>query len=460
MNETRKLIHKCLDIQAGDFSEELLDRIRYFLLDFLGVACRGAQTESGVQVQQAVSRLHPGPVENGPLIPGTRLRSNPSLAALATGTAAHSLELDDVINEASLHPGVVIMPAVLAAAESEQSSIGDVFAAILTGYEVMTRLGIALNPAAHYRQGFHPTGTCGAFGAAAAVGRILHLEAAQLGNALGIAGSQASGSLEFLSDGAYTKRFHAGWAAHAGLCAAFLAREGFSGPGSILEGPFGFLKAYSPASDASRLLQTWGQPYALMRTSIKPHACCRYKQGPIDALLKIMHDHQLKAEDVDSVQTDILEAGYALVAEPLAQKQDPRRVVDAQFSMPFGAAAAMCYGKAGLDQYTDEVISRPEIKALMQRVSCRKNPELDREFPRKWAAEVTLLSKQGETFQARIDYPKGDPENPLTWDELTDKFQDLTRPVFDREHRGRIITRVRSLEPSDSILTLLQSLQL
>ncbi len=451
MNETHTLAQKCLKIQSNEFSAEIIDRVRYFLLDFLGVACRGARNESGRQIQKAVSKLQPHPAPDDTLIYGTSLRSNPALAALANGTAAHSLELDDVINEASLHPGVVIMPAVLAAAATAHSTAADVFAAIVTGYEVMTRLGIALNPGDHYKQGFHPTGTCGAFGAAAAAGKILKLNETQLTNALGIAGSQTSGSLEFLTDGSYTKRFHAGWAAHSGFTAAFLAREGFTGPRTILEGRFGFLQAYSPGSDPELLLKNWGEPYALMRTSIKPHACCRYKQGPIDGLLQIMRGHNLTADEVASVCIDVLEAGYALVAEPLEQKQQPQRVVDAQFSMPFGAASAILYGKAGLDEYTDEVIQRPEVKEFMPRVRCQKNPDLDREFPRKWPAIVRLHTKQGQTFSARIDFPKGDPENPLTWDELTDKFHDLTHKVYDQKQGEGIIRKVRSMEQSDPI---------
>ncbi|MCF8038214.1 MAG: MmgE/PrpD family protein [Desulfohalobiaceae bacterium] len=448
-----------MKINLEDFTEDLVDRVRYFLLDYIGVAARGAQTESSFSVQKSLAQLQLNEQPRGSTVLGTSLRADLPMAALFNGTAAHSLELDDVINEASLHPGVVIMPAVLATAEFMHSSIGQVFEAIVTGYEVMTRLGNALNPAAHYRRGFHPTGTCGALGAAVAVGKIMKLNQEQLSNALGIAGSQASGSLEFLSDGAYTKRFHAGWAAHSGLMAAFLAKEGFTGPSTILEGKFGFLHAYSLESSLEPLLDSWGTSFALMRTSIKPHACCRYKQGPIDGILRIMQDNQLKAEDVDGVSTGVLEAGYALVAEPLEEKQHPQRVVDAQFSMPFGAAVAMHFGKAGLDQYTEEVIQMPVIQDLMKLVTCEKDPALDREFPKKWPASVKLVTKKGQTYSTRIDYPKGDPENPLTWDELAQKFHDLTVPVYDLKTRTAIVDTVRSLNSNDALEVVLHMLR-
>jgi 2-methylcitrate dehydratase PrpD len=454
MHESQQLIKNCRSIRVAHFTDDLLDRVKYFLLDYLGVGLRGSQTESSQAARKGLHRAHSHDQSQGVTILGTPFRAAPSQAALLNGTAAHSLELDDVVNAASLHPGVVIMPAVLAAAEWENSSAGEVFEAIVTGYEVMVRLGIALNPAAHYKQGFHPTGTCGAFGAAMAVGKILHLDQAQMANALGIAGSQAAGSLEFLSDGAYTKRFHAGWAAHSGLLAAFLAQAGFTGPASILEGRHGFFKAYSPASNPEALLQDWANPFALLRTSIKPHACCRYKQGPIDGILHIMQERNLRAEDVEWVRAGVLDAGYALVAEPLEAKQHPQKIVDAQFSMPFGAAVAMHFGKAGLDQYTEEVMQMPIIQNLMQRVSCERNPKLDREFPEKWPASVTLKTKQGQTFSAWVDYPKGDPENPLNWDELVEKFQDLCSPVLDHPQRKNLTEAVQSLKATDSITQL------
>lgn len=459
MNESRQMIKNCIELTFDTLNSDVLDRVKYFLLDYLGVAARGSRTESSLALQHTAQALRLNQAGQSSRIIGTSFRADPGTAALLNGTAAHSLELDDVVNAASLHPGVAIMPAVLAAAEYSDSSAADLFEAIVTGYEVMIRLGIALNPAAHYQQGFHPTGTCGAFGAAVAAGKMLHLNEDQLANAFGIAGSQASGSLEFLADGAYTKRLHPGWAAHAGVMAAFMAQAGLTGPKTILEGKHGFLRAYSPVADANLLLKDWAEPYALMRTSIKPHACCRYKQGPIDGVLKIMKDHQLREDDVAAVTTDILSAGYALVAEPLEEKQHPQQVVDAQFSMPFGAAVAIHFGKAGLDQYQQEIIQLPAIQELMKRVTCAKNPAIDKEFPNKWTAFVKLETKQGETYSTWIDYPKGDPENPLSWNELIEKFHDLTAPVYEARTRERIVATVRALEAQDSIDVLMEALK-
>jgi 2-methylcitrate dehydratase PrpD len=441
---TKDLVQRCHDLTYEALTTDVVDRVKYLVLDFIGVAARGALSESSGPVRRAISNLDSA--RDGAVLIGTRLKADPSYAALANGTAAHSLELDDVVNEASLHPAVAIMPAALAAAHISGCSAQELIAAIAAGYEVMIKLGVALDPAAHYARGFHPTGTCGTMGAAITAAKILKLNQEAMLNALGIAGSQAAGSMEFLSDGAFTKRLHPGWAAHSGIIAALLARENFTGPGTIIEGRFGFLHAYSSGSKSGKVLQDWGDPWEVLRTSIKPHACCRYNQGPIDGILKIVRENNLDASQIEKVTLGILKAGFAIVAEPQEQKSDPKSVVDAQFSMPFGAAVAILYGKATLDEYTLERINSVQVKELIGKISCVKDPELETEFPKKWPASVTLLTKDGKTYSTRIDFPKGDPQNPLTWDELIDKFRNLVSAVFLEVKQNEIIERVRSLE--------------
>ena len=290
MKLTQEVVQRCHEINYKTLSEEVVDRVKFLLLDYIGVAARGSLSESSRPVHRFIRNVDKR--KEGSVVFGTNIRANPPYAALANGIAAHSVELDDVINEASLHPGVAIMTAAVAAANMTSCTGKEFIEAIVAGYEVTTKLGIALDPAAHYAQGFHPTGTCGTMGAAITVSKIIKSDKQSMLNALGIAGSQAAGSMEFLTDGAFTKRFHPGWAAHSGIIAAWLAREKLTGPSSIIEGRFGFLHAYSPQSNSSKVLENWGNPYEVMRTSIKPHACCRYKQGPIDGILQIMHENQ------------------------------------------------------------------------------------------------------------------------------------------------------------------------
>ena len=444
MEITKELVQRCHDLDYDALTDDAVDRVKYLVLDFIGVAVRGALSESSGPLQKYI--LNFDKVRNGAVVIGTHLKASPAYAAMANGTAAHSLELDDVVNEASIHPAVAIMPAALAAAYLTGCSAKELIAAITAGYEVMIKLGVALDPAAHYARGFHPTGPCGTMGAAITAAKILKLDQKAMMNALGIAGSQAAGSMEFLSDGAFTKRLHAGWAAHSGIIAALLARENFTGPGTIIEGRFGFLHAYSSGSKSGKVLQNWGDPWEVLRTSIKPHACCRYKQGPIDGILKIVRENSIDASQIEKVILGILKAGFAIIVEPEEQKSNPKSIVDAQFSMPFGAAVAILHGKATLDEYTLESINSGRVRELMGKISCVRDPELEKEFPKKWPASVTLLTKDGKTYSTRIDYPKGDPENPLTWDELIDKFRNLISPVLGEARQNEIIERVRSLE--------------
>ncbi|UCH20600.1 MAG: MmgE/PrpD family protein [Deltaproteobacteria bacterium] len=449
MEITKELSQRCHDLDYKTLSEDVIDRVKYLLLDYIGVAARGALSDSSRSVYNFILKLENG--RHGAVVIGTNLKITPPYAALANGTAAHSLELDDVVNEASLHPAVAIMPAALATAQMTGCSGKDLIAAIVSGYEVAIKLGVALDPASHYAQGFHPTGTCGTLGAAVTAAKILKLKQKALTSALGIAGSQAAGSMEFLSDGAYTKRFHPGWAGHCGIVAALLAQENFNGPATIIEGKFGFLHAYSPVSDAGKVLRDWGQPYEVMNTSIKPHACCRYKQGPIDGILKIMWENKLKGSDIEKVTLGILKAGFPLVAEPKKLKVNPRSVVDAQFSMPFGAAVAILFGKATLDEYTIETINSFPVKEMMNRIHCVMDPDLEKEFPKKWPAFVNILTKAGHDFTIKIDYPKGDPQNPITWDELINKFRNLTSPVYSGSQQNQIINKVRSLDQENDL---------
>ncbi|UCF56185.1 MAG: MmgE/PrpD family protein, partial [Deltaproteobacteria bacterium] len=421
----------------------------YFTLDFLGVALRGSLVDSTRAMYAVVEDL--GLAPEGGVIIGTGKRAPYQYAALANGTSAHSLELDDVNNEASLHPAVAVFPAALAASEMEETNGKKFIEGGVLGYEVIIRLGKALNPSAHYAQGFHPTATCGTFGAVAAASKIMGLDAGQMLNAMGIVGSQAAGSMEFLADGAWTKRMHPGWAAHSGIIAALLAKKGFKGPGSILEGRDGFLRAYSPSSDASRILEGLGESYQIIQTSIKPHACCRYKQAPIDGILRIMEQNHLKADEVERVTLGILKTGFPIIVKPEELKYNPNSVVDAQFSMPFGAAVAMIYGKAGLDEYTQDNVDSQRVKEVMKKIVCVEDPELDKEFPSRWPASVKILTKKGKEHLTRIDYPKGDPKNPLSWDELIDKFNNLTSPILPSERMKEIIDRAQLLEKEENL---------
>src|ERR671937_884064 len=293
----RQLAEACLEMRWSSFQDAVQDRTRELLLDLLGVALAGSRQPSSPPAA-AVARALGGSTGQASVF-GGGFGTSAAWAALANGTAAHALELDDVTTESSLHPGVAVIPPAFALAEELGSPPSALLEAVVAGYEVTMRVGNALNPASAYARGFHPTGVAGVFGAAMAAGRLLGLDANRLEPALGHAGTLASGSLEYLSDGAWTKRLNPGWAGHAGITAAYLAKEGFSGPATALEGRLGLLHAYSDDPRPHRLVSNLGDPLQVMRASIKPYACCRYNHGLIDCIFQLKREHHLQPEQVE-----------------------------------------------------------------------------------------------------------------------------------------------------------------
>jgi len=444
MGITQELAKYCSGLKFRQLPEEVIGRVKYFFLDFIGVACRGSREDSSQSMYRFVREMDRG-AKNGVII-GTKERAPYLYAALANGTSSHAIEMDDVNNEASLHPGVVIFPSALATCEMAGATGKSFIEAVVLGYEVMIRLGKALGPENSYRRGFHPTATCGTFGSSVAASKIMGLKEEKMTSAMGIAGSQAAGSMEYLAQGAWTKRFHAGWAAHSGMIAAHLARKGFRGPTSIIEGRDGFLHAYSNGADSSKVLEGIGSGFEILHTSVKPHACCRYMQPPIDAILKIVKENDLPAEKVEKVKVGVLSAGARLIAEPLEEKYTPQSIVDAQFSMPFGAAVAILYRKAGLGEFRLSKIRSEEVKRMMRRVECVTDPDLEKTFPKQWCATAEIFTKDEQRYFAKVEYCKGDPENPLSWDELIEKFHDLSHGLMSKNQRLKIIDEVRNLE--------------
>lgn len=432
------------ELLAMDVAPAALGRAQDFLLDFFGVALGGVPEPSTVTLRRGlgVLQLHgtAGVLGTGDRLPAPQ-------AALANGAAAHTLEMDDTHQGGSIHLGASVFPAALAAATLRPTTGETLLRAAVAGYEVAARLAMALKPGAHYARGFHPTGTCGAFGAATAAAIVLGLDAPALVDALGIAGSQASGSMEFLESGAWTKRFHPGWAACAGLHAAALASAGFRAPATILEGRFGTLAGYSGDADASALRP--GDGVELLRTSIKPHACCRYMQAPIDATLALCGEHHILAADVEHVEVGIVEAGFPIVCEPVAQKRRPTSVVDAQFSLPFGIAVAIARGSASPDDFTPAVFEHPTVVDLMARVTAVRDAALDAQYPRTWPAWVRITRRDGRTHEAALSHPRGDPESFPTRDELLGKFRRLagrTLPGAQVDTLAAMIDDVRRLD--------------
>ena len=452
---TRHLAEFCTRLKYDTLPTEVVDRAKYFFLDYLGVAVRGSLSDSSQPLYRLANSL--AAAGRGTVL-GRPEKVDFPYAALANGTSAHSLELDDTHQAGSIHLGVSVFSAALAVAEQVGASGKDFLTASVVGFEVAARLAMALKPTQHYGRGFHPTATCGTFGAAVSAARLLSLSEAQLLSAFGIAGSQTAGSMEFLAEGAWTKRFHPGWAAFSGIHAALLAKEGFIGPSTILEGRDGFLKAYGVQPDPRQISEELGQTFQILYTAVKPHACCRYTQAPIDAVLNIVQEHDVKPEHVEQVTIGMLETGIPVICEPVARKYRPTNVVEAQFSLPFGVAVALLKRRAGLDEFSEAMLEDAALVALMSKVGYERDPELEKHYPQEWPAWARVSLTNGQEVCAQVRFPKGDPENPLSWDELGVKYADLVSVVWPDARAAWVCEAVRELEDEADLRNLTQGL--
>jgi 2-methylcitrate dehydratase PrpD len=429
------------------------ERTKALVLDLVGIALRARHdAESTPAMVAAAARL--GLTGGRCTVIGDAAGYTPPGAAMVNGTLAHSLDFDDTHATASLHPSAPIVPAALAAAEMAGAGGRAVIAAIVAGYEVQIRLSLALDPAAQYDRGFHPTATCGAFGAAAAAGRLLGLDARGHADAFGIALSMAAGSMQFLVNGAWTKRSHVGHAAMCGLIAATLAREGYRGAADALEGKWGFLHAYAPAADAARAVDGLGRRWETLRVAVKPYPSCRYTHAAIDGILALARQHGIRAAEVEEVAVGLSEPGWKLTGDPEPAKQAPASVVDGQFSMAFCAAVALRQGGLGWDDYARH-LGDPATLALCRKVRTRVDPEAQADFPRTLGGRVGIRTPRG-TFETYVRVPKGEPETFLTPAELRTKFDGLVGPYLPAARRQALARGVLALERAKDIGALLR----
>lgn len=429
------------------------ERTRFLVLDLVGNMLRARHEAESTPALLAAARSL-GLAAGSAAVFGDAARYTPAGAALLNGALAHSLDFDDTHAAGSLHPGAPVIPAALAAAEMTGADGKTVLAAIVAGYEVTCRLALALPAGDHYDRGYHPTATCGAFGAAAAAGRIFGLTADGIADAFGIALSQAAGSLQFLANGAWTKRFQVGWAAMAGLSAATLAREGFRGASEALEGKAGFLSAYAPSPEPARALRALGEEWELMNTAVKPYPSCRYGHACVDAALALRAEHGLRTEEIEAVTLGLPAKGMLLIGAPIERKRDPRNVVDGQFSGPFVVACALARGAFGWDSYA--WLQDADIRRLLPLTSCEEDPEVQAEFPANMSGKLTLRARGGQVFSRKVVVPKGEPANFLTEAELRAKFHGLADAVLGAERTAQLADAVLALHRAPDVHGMLR----
>jgi 2-methylcitrate dehydratase PrpD len=452
MSITRTLAAYTAAIRTEALPAEVVARTRFLVLDLVGNIVRARHdAESTPALLAAVRSLGMSGGSFG--VFGDATRYTAAGAALLNGALGHSLDCDDTHAAGSLHPGAPVIPAALAAGEMVGATGATVLAAIVAGYDVTCRVALALPAGAHYDRGFHPSATCGAFGAAAAAARVFGLDEAGVASALGIALSQTAGSLQFLANGAWTKRFQVGWAAMAGLVAATLAREGFKGASEALEGKAGFLRAYAPDPAPERAVQDLGTVFELMNTAVKPYPSCRYGHAGIDAMLALRAEHGLRPEEVESATYGTSHAGMLLIGAPADKRANPQNVVDGQFSGPYVLSCALATGAMGWDSY--KLLQDPTIRSLLPKIHCEQDADAQAEFPANMSGKVTVRAR-GTAFSRMVVVPKGEPGNFLTEVELRAKFNGLADAVLGADRAARLADAVLGLDRTADISGLIR----
>lgn len=415
---------------------------RLAVLDWLGSVLRGGGEAPAAMAASVI--MDQGGSPQATILPSGK-KTSALNAALANGIGSHIVEQDDVHRGAILHAGAVVIPAALAAAEMVHADGRRLIEAIIAGYETAIRIGEAVSPSHYYF--WHTTGTCGTFGACAAAGKILELDREQLVWAIGSAGTQAAGLWEFISDGTMSKHLHAGKAAFNGLLSALLAKEGFTGAMRVIEGERGFCRAMAPAFDLSKITAGLGEPpYRIEENSFKLHASCRHTHPAIDLVLDLSVGNKIRPEDVKSMGIRTYRTALDITSNP-----DPQSPFAAKFSLPFCAALALVKGSCSLEDFSEQSLGDPAIRRMAQLVTLGIDEELEALHPARWGARVEIATAGGESYSARTDFPRGDPENPLSDEQLAAKFRRLAGGSWEAEKVDELLGKVLQLERIEDV---------
>jgi 2-methylcitrate dehydratase PrpD len=416
---TGSVMQEIADYAVAEQTAVLSDAVRHAakraIIDFFSVVLPGGTTPPATLLIQALDEQ----VGHGRavLYPSAK-RAPAPVAALINGTAAHSIEFDDIFRDATYHPGCPVIAAALALGQSRQVDGERFLRAVIVGYEVSTRIGAAMMPA-HFKY-WHSTGTVGCFGAAAAAATILGLDRAKFSHAMGTAGTFASGLQQAFRSASMTKPLHAGHAAETGAMAALAAAQGVTGVPDILEGEVGFGAAMSHDVDWATATRGLGRSYNIMRMTVKNHGCCGHSFAAIDGAQELQRRHGLAPEAIAAIRV-----GTYGLALKIAGSYTHATPFEGQFSLPYVVASALVHGTVRLDAFTQERLTCPRTQALIDKISVAVDPRFNATFPNQRAAAIEIDTVDGRTLRHEQTTRRGDPDSPLSDDELVGKFHEL-----------------------------------
>ena len=442
MNPSTRLAQFVSALRFADLPPAAVDAARRHLLDTFGVAIRG---RGHANARNALAGVAACEGAGAIAVWGSDATLTAAGAALANGVACHVLDFDDTHTDSIVHGSAIIAPVVMALGQERGARGEDLVTAFVAGWEVGARVGLAARGSFHKR-GFHTTSIAGVFGATAAASRLLGLSAEQTAHALGIAGSQASGINEYLSNGSSAKAIHTGWAAHAGIVAAHFAGAGMTGPMSVFEGRDGLLRAYGEpqAVDPEALDADLGSRWEVTRVSIKPYPCCHFAHAFIDCA-GALAAKGISPADIRSLHCVVPEIELALICEPWPDKLVPGSSYAAKFSLPFVLAARLIDGRIDHASFEAANLAREDLRALAARTTYRVAAEGETPFPRTFPGWVEATLADGRKVVERLDVNAGHPDNPLTLDQVARKFRDNAAPTLGEAGCESVIALTRAL---------------
>ena len=430
---------------------ETVEKAKEFALDLIGCMI-GSSKRPQINILTEVLEAEGGNKRSS--VVAHSFKTSMMNAALLNGTSGHALDFDDDHREGTMHPSAAVFPAVLAVGENRGVTGKEFLLSYILGLEVMIRIGESFLGKSYY-QGFHPTGTCGVFGAATSCAKVMGLDVERTKYALGIAGSFASGTQECTGEGAWQKPLQAGHPAMGGVLAASLAEKRFIGAGTVFDGPNGLIRAFSfkDQFDYGRITETLGKKWEMKDTSIKMYACCRFC-GPVFDCALDLYRQGVRSNNVKRIVAKVGDFSIKMLCNPVEQKRKPVTHVDAQFSLPWAIATAICKNKGGIDEFGTEALKDAQVLAMAEKVAWEFDPAAEAMYPRAYPATLIAELNDGRILQAHVDYPKGDPENPATKTEIISKFHSLTGTYLDKEKREKIINTVNRLDELVNIAEL------
>lgn len=450
-NLTYLLAEFISNLDFSDLSQKDKEQLDILILDHIAVCLSGADRPWIIALKKWASAYR----NTGPCILfGDSVNVSPAIAAMINASTAHAQELDDTHDESMTHPGAVVIAVALAVGTEQQSSGKEVLAAIVAGYEIIARIGIATNAAEVIEDGFHPTALFGGFGAVAAAAKLYGLEPSTICSAWGLMLSLAGGSMQFSQDakGALVKRLHAGYGAQNGINATQLARLGIQGPSNAFDGVYGLCRLFGRNPDTSRLAGDFHEEFQIHAVSLKSYPCCRPFHSTIDALRDLTNNFTLDTKGIEKI---IVGGPRVLVTQHMMLR--PESEMAAQYSLPYAIGACLVDGPYSYESFAVDRLEDERIISIVDRVEAVEDEFLQSKFPKHFGSWVELVLAGGITRRCTVLDSYGTATNPMSVEAVIDKCNSLTQNISFRPETERILDEIFSL-PSERDVTNFVSL--